>query len=461
MAATPTTSDIQTVHNQNRHGADEFLKMAFEAKKNRKLAESIDYFIRAGDAGNPKAIWEFYSTVGYVGRNAGKIKPQTLEQIFSITLTTVNCSLAEDIPTLPTLSVVTWKTAMLAKIVSWCHRMIELPISAVSVSATTETGNANVVADCDLRWPCSVLVFMTWMSQRQELVDRPKYDDIVEKWTRAAEAGNVQAMVNLYDYYTHGFDNARNDRRAFEWCLRAAEAGSGQCLYTLSRYYTSLSRGALRAGREQVVDPSPERELHYLHLSAETFARAMHRLSCLYVSAPRRYNLEPNLEKSNDYLQRAVQLQYIPAIKTMAKRCQYGIDGVEKNVGECQRLLERMVEMAREKVEHSNNNTVSYRQMDLAKFHYEQGNIERALDIFTDVHTNRTYLQGKLRAAQEIVKCYERIGFSVTAQKWRNLADSYEAKLKAKCIHRTLVNDFGDIVHVVIDAPADDSEETA
>lgn len=50
-------------------------------------------------------------------------------------------------------------------------------------------------------------------------------------YTRAAEAGHAEAMLNLAMCYRHGSGVAQSVRLAFEWLERAAQAGSARAMF--------------------------------------------------------------------------------------------------------------------------------------------------------------------------------------------------------------------------------------
>lgn len=56
---------------------------------------------------------------------------------------------------------------------------------------------------------------------------------------KAADAGSVDAMFELYAHYANGLGVARDDRQAFEHNLRAAEAGHARATYNMGAFYAT------------------------------------------------------------------------------------------------------------------------------------------------------------------------------------------------------------------------------
>lgn len=92
-------------------------------------------------------------------------------------------------------------------------------VASSTVSGSTASGTEDIVA------------------QGQKLYGAGEYEKAFELWSKAAEAGNTQAMVNLARMYIYAEGVSEDYAKATEWYQKAIDAGDAAGLYGMGVMY--------------------------------------------------------------------------------------------------------------------------------------------------------------------------------------------------------------------------------
>ena len=112
----------------------------------------------------------------------------------------------------------------------------------------------------------------------------------VELWKKAAELGNITAMVNLAIHYAQQ-SGTEDPAESYKWCRKAAELGDVQCQYGLG---TKLLNGI-------GVSYSLEEAVHWLIKAAENGSEeAIDPLSEILSEGPGDFNRKYHLDEDDD-----------------------------------------------------------------------------------------------------------------------------------------------------------------